>query len=474
MKVKAIMTARSFNLVVPLAQGKLPFATAMRTTDTTAPATRSGAVSQLDLFRPGDVDSTTLPSTPATTTTPGARTSVTATRTTTTRTTTTAWCWSADQNTHSAPGPADFSFSELVQAYYDCRQTKRNKPSALAFELDLERNLGILFDELQAGTYRPGRSICFIITRPKPREVWAAEFRDRIVHHLLYNKIGARIEATFVADSCACIPGRGTLYGARRLEARIRSITQNWSRPAHYLKLDLANFFVSIDKHILRDLLARRITEPWWLTLAEAILFHDPRQNFEYHGRKSMLDRVPPHKRLTLQPPHLGLPIGNLSSQFFANVYLDALDQYIKHQLKARHYIRYVDDMVLLHEDSRWLAQARDHIGEFTKKVLAVRLNPAKTILQPIDRGIDFVGQVIKPWRRTLRRRTYHEALRRAAAMPAEDLFATANSYFGLLRQASHSHHDRAHLANLLRQRGRCISGDLTKTYRPSSHPENP
>lgn len=463
MKVKAIMTARSFDLVVPLAQGELPFATAMRTTDTTARAARSGAVSQLDMFRPGDVDSTTLPSTPATTTMPGARTSTMATRTTTTRTTTAGSFWSAD---HADPGHADFSFADLVQAYYDCRQTKRNKPSAIAFEIDLERNLGSLFDELQAGIYRPGRSICFIITRPKPREVWAADFRDRIVHHMLYNRIGAGIEATFIADSCACIPGRGTLYGARRLESKIRGITQNWQRPAHYLKLDIANFFVSIDKHILHTLLARRIAEPWWLALADTILYHDPRGNFEYHGRESVLARVPAHKRLTLQPPHLGLPIGNLSSQFFANVYLDTLDQYVKHQIKARHYIRYVDDMVLLHEDPRWLNQARQQIERFLAATLAVRLNPAKTILQPIDRGVDFVGQVIKPWRRTLRRSTYREALSRVGRQPADGLFATANSYFGLLRQTSHSHHDRCRLANLLRHRDHCINAGLTKAFR--------
>jgi RNA-directed DNA polymerase len=463
MKVKAIMTERSFNLVVPLAQGELPFATAMRTTDTTALAARSGAVSQLDLFRPGDVDSTNGNSTPATTTMPGARTSATATRTTTTRATTTASCSSADQ---SALPHAAFTFAELVQAYFDCRRTKRNKPSALAFELDLERNLIALHDELQAGTYRPGPSICFVITRPKPREVWAADFRDRIVHHLLYNQIGARIEASFIADSCACIPGRGTLYGARRLEAKIRSITQNWQRPAHYLKLDLANFFVSIDKRILGELLAKRIAEPWWLHLAKTILFHDPRQGAEIRSPAHLLAKIPPHKSLFNQDAWHGLPIGNLSSQFFANIYLDALDQYAKHQLKARHYIRYVDDFILLHEDPRWLNEVKHHIEDFLEKVLDVRLNPTKTILQPIDRGVDFVGQVIKPWRRTLRRRTFNDALHRAAASPAVGLFATANSYFGLLRQASHSHADRARLANLIRRRGHCIAGDITKTYR--------
>ena len=461
------MTARSFNLVVPLAQGELPYATAMRRTETTAQqADWSGAVTQLELFRPGDVDSTIDNSTPATTPMPGARTSTTATRTTTTRTTTIGSCWSADQ---TAPPPADFSFADLVQAYFDCRQTKRNKPSAIAFEQHLERNLINLFDELQAGTYRPGRSICFVVTRPKPREVWAADFRDRIVHHLLYNKIGARIEATFIADSCACIPGRGTLYAAQRLEAKVRSLTQNWSRPAHYLKLDLANFFVSIDKNILSAMLAKRITQPWWLQLAQTILHHDPRQDFEYRGKPELLAKVPPHKRLTNQPAHLGLPIGNLSSQFFANIYLDALDQHIKHHIGARHYIRYVDDFILLHPSPQWLNAAKADIEEFLPSRLNVRLNPSKTILQPVDRGIDFVGQVIRPWHRTTRPKTVASAIQRTRTAPADELFETANSHFGLLRQASKSHHHRARLANTLRRRGHCVNKKLTKTYRRAS-----
>jgi len=363
---------------------------------------------------------------------------------------------------------ADFTFQELAQAYFDCRRTKRNSASALAFEERLEPNLRKLYDDLQAGSYTPGRSICFIITRPKAREVWAATFRDRIVHHLLHNRIAPRFYARFIADSCACIPGRGTLYAAERLEAKVRSITQNWRKPAHYLKCDLANFFVSIDKYIVRDLLAKHIDEPFWMSLAEMILFHDPRQDFEYQGDPALLSKVPEHKRLTNQPAHLGLPIGNLSSQFFANVYLNALDQFVKHDLRCRHYIRYVDDFVLLHESPQWLNEAHDHIEGFLKMVLAARLNPKKTILQPVDRGIDFVGQVIKPWRRTLRRRTFNEALSRTASMPADQLFDTGNSYFGLLRQTTHSHHDRAQLANALRVRGHSIKADLSKTYRRS------
>lgn len=102
------------------------------------------------------------------------------------------------------------------------------------------------------------------MTKPKPREVWAADFRDRVVHHLVYNRIAPRFHASFIANSCACIPGRGTLYAASRLEHDVRSVTANWARPAHYLKCDLANFFVAIDKATLRDQLARKVPAGWW------------------------------------------------------------------------------------------------------------------------------------------------------------------------------------------------------------------
>jgi len=354
---------------------------------------------------------------------------------------------------------AALSFEYLVQAYFDCRQHKRNTASALAFEQHLESNLYTLYEELITGTYTPGTSICFVVTRPKPREVWAAAFRDRIAHHLLYNHIAPAIEATFIADSCACIKGRGTLYAAKRLESKVRSITKNWSVPAHYLKLDLANFFVSIDKRVLQNQLTARIATPWWRNLSLRVLWHDPRADFRLHGDLATLDLVPPHKRLTNQPEHLGLPIGNLSSQFFANVYLDALDQFVKHTIGAKHYIRYVDDFVLLHQSPQWLNAAKAQIEAFLPQ-LGARLNDSKTILQPIDRGIDFVGQVIKPWHRSTRRRTCNEALRRTSEVPAEDLRATANSYFGLLRQTS-SHTKRAALANLVRARGFSVNRQL-------------
>ena len=353
MTVTAPMPARNLNLVVPLPHE----GTAMRTTDTAASRqARSGAVAPLigQGLRQSDVYSTIQRSRPSLT--PGTRTSTTATRTTTTRA------------SRPAPEPSADSdlFEHLVAAYLDCRRTKRNSTSALAFEARLERNLCDLHAQLVDGSYRPGRSICFVVTRPKPREVWAADFRDRIVHHLLYNRIAPRFHARFTADSCACIPGRGTLYAARRLEHQVRSVTANWARPAHYLKCDLANFFVSI----------------------------------------------------------------------------------------------------LLHPSTDWLNAALQDISTFLPKRLQVRLNPRKTILQPVDRGVDFVGHVIKPWRRTTRRRTVAHAVTRVLQAPGADVHQIANSYFGLLGQASHSHHDRALLANAVRDRGHCVSGSLSKAYR--------
>lgn len=358
---------------------------------------------------------------------------------------------------------------DLVQAWLDCRRHKRTSASALAFEQDVEHELCLLRDELLSHEYRPGRSICFVITHPKPREVWAAEFRDRVVHHLLYNAISERFERAFIANSSACIKGRGTLYAAERLEHDARSVTENWSRRAFYLKCDLANFFVSIDKQVLLSRLLARVHEPFWRWLTEVVLMHDPRIDFEVRGNPALLASVPRHKQLMLAPEATGLPIGNLSSQFFANVLLDGLDQHVKHRLQhagGRHYGRYVDDFYLLHESPQRLNEALSSIDSFVRETLHCALNPRKTILQPIERGIDFVGQVIKPWRRTPRPRTVQTALARLKAMPSAEVFAAGNSYLGLIGQAPQGHSERAQVARVLRRRGHAIGGDLSKIYR--------
>jgi hypothetical protein len=355
---------------------------------------------------------------------------------------------------------------DLVQAWRDCQRHKARTASALAFHQDVETNLCALREQLLARAWQPGRSICFVITHPKPREVWAADFRDRVVHHLLYNAIGPRFEAGFIANSAACIEGRGTGYAAKRLERDVRSCTQNWSRDAYYLKCDLANFFVAIDKRRLQAQLHRKVHEPFWRWLADAVLIHDPRTDYELRGDSALLKRVAPHKRLLAAPADTGLPIGNLSSQFFANVHLDALDQHCKHQLGARWYGRYVDDFYLLHPSAQWLNAALADITAWLPAHLGARLNPAKTILQPVDRGIDFVGQVVRPWRRTTRRRTVQRMLARIERMPAADVYATGNSCLGLVRQASHSRQEQAALASALLKRGHAVDGGMTKIFR--------
>jgi RNA-directed DNA polymerase len=449
MTVKAPMPERNLNLVVPLAHK----ATAMRTTVTPACGQqRTGAVAGLigASLRSGDVTCTNVALTP------GTRTSTTATRTTTTRA----------MRAEPEPSADSDLFEQLVVAYVDCRRTKRNSTSALQFEQRLEANLLQLHAELAAGTYRPGRSICFVVTRPRPREVWAAEFRDRVVHHLLYNRIAPRFHAAFSAESCACIPGRGTLYAAHRLEHHVRSVTANWARPAHYLKCDMANFFVSIDKHVLWGLLAKRVHEVWWLRLARTVLFHDPRQEVIVQSPPALLRQVPPQKSLFNAPADTGLPIGNLSSQFFGNVLLDSLDQFVKHRLRARHYVRYVDDFLLLHESPAWLNQAREQIESHLQAALpGTRLNPKKTILQPVARGIDFVGHVVKPWHTQARRRLVRHAVQRVRTAPADELLPVMNSYFGLLGQSSHSHADRARLAKAVLGRGHCVDARFTKGF---------
>ena len=202
------------------------------------------------------------------------------------------------------------------------------------------------------------------------------------------------------------------------------------------------------------------------MRLTELVLMHDPRADYDLRASAEDMALVPAHKQLANQPAHRGLPIGNLSSQFFANVRLDPLDQFIKHQLRARYYVRYVDDFVLLHDSPVWLNTALDRIQEFLSRTTDVKLNPTKTVLQPIARGVDFVGHVIKPFCTLTRRRTVDEAVRRIRTMDAADVYQSANSYQGLLRQSPQSHTDLARLAKAILSRGYCVNKSLTKTYR--------
>jgi hypothetical protein len=241
-----------------------------------------------------------------------------------------------------------FSYENLYRHYRHCRSNKRNTINALRFEAQQELNLLALREALETRAYRPAPSVCFVTKRPKLREIFAADFRDRVVHHVLVDYLERYWERVFIHDSYACRRGKGVHAAVERLQGFIRQVTANGQRPAWYLQLDIRNYFMRIDKAILWRLLEPHIAdeEAHWLT--QLLVFHDCTEGHIVKGPPGELERVPPHKTLLRCEPGLGLPIGNLNSQFFANVYLNGLDQYVKHRLRCRYYLRYCDDFFLV------------------------------------------------------------------------------------------------------------------------------
>lgn len=289
----------------------------------------------------------------------------------------------------------EFTFSQVYQAYLACRKRKRNTINALRFEADLECNLEKLVYELNNKTYRPARSVCFTILKPKPREIFAADFKDRIVHHLLFNHLNPIYEKKFIYDSFACRKNKGTLASVKRVQKYLRSITQNNTKRAYYLQLDIHNFFMSIDKNILFCLIEKHLKDKTYFWLAEILIYNDPTNNYIQKSNKKIRANVPKHKSLLNVEKDKGLPIGNLTSQFFANVYLNELDQFVKHKLKCKYYVRYVDDFILLHNSKEQLKKYQKEIKEFLKNKLKLELKQLVK-LQPVSNGINFIGYIIK------------------------------------------------------------------------------
>lgn len=338
----------------------------------------------------------------------------------------------------------DFTIEDLYKAYYECRKRKRSSLSAMEFEFDLESNMMKLYDELKSGEYKIGVSICFVVLKPKPREVWAASFRDRIVHHLVYNAIKDRFYATFIKDTFSCIPGRGTLNAAKKVAKYAKAVTHDYTKKAYYLKADLKNFFVSIDKNILYELLLKRIPEQWLRDLIRQIVYHNPKDNVIVQSPQWKFNLLPSYKSLWNCPADKGLPIGNLTSQFFSNVYLDVLDQFVKHELKCKYYCRYVDDFVIMDESPERLNYCYDRIADFISQNLLIVLHKDKKTVNLVSNGIDFVGYVAKPNRFYLRQRTLRDIFRLVRRYEKgvydigenvlEWLASVFNSYVGMLR----------------------------------------
>jgi len=345
---------------------------------------------------------------------------------------------------------ACLTIEAVFDAYFDCRRTKRNSTNQLRFEADLESNLVALYRDLESGNYKIGSSIAFVVTHPKIREVWAADFRDRVVHHLIYNAISDHFHRRFIRDSYACIPGRGTHDGLRRVSGFARSITRNWTRPAYCLKADVANFFNSIDRLTVVEIVDSYGYEGRGDRLHDLIhqvALHDPRPGAAMRSTPALFAAVPRHKSLLHAPEGKGLPIGNLTSQFFANLYMNELDQHVKHVLKARHYGRYVDDMVLFHEDPAILNSWYVQMDNFLKSRLGLHLHPNKKHINRADSGIDFTGFIIKPGRTYLRRTSLSGCKRKIRAwerkgspvdpQTLEKVSQSLNSYLGMLRQVN-------------------------------------
>jgi len=305
----------------------------------------------------------------------------------------------------------DFTLADLFKAYYECRKRKRCKKSALQFELHLEENLLKLYKEIKSGKYKIGKSICFVVTKPKPREVWAANFRDRIVHHLIYNYVHERFYKRFIHDTYSCIPKRGTLAAARRLLYFSRSATNNYTKKMFYLKADLSNFFVSIDKDILFNLVKKHVHEEWILSLIQQVIYNDPVKNVYKKSSPRKFRLIPSYKSLFNADKQHGLPIGNLTSQFFSNVYLDVMDQYIKRELKCRYYLRYVDDFVIIGENARFLNRCFCLIREYIARELNITIHPRKKLINKVENGIDFVGFFVLPHRIFPRKQTVYKII---------------------------------------------------------------
>lgn len=311
------------------------------------------------------------------------------------------------------------TFEDLIQAYTDCRRHKRSGREALAFEVGLEDNLMALWRELRAGTYRPGRSRCFIIGRPVRREVFAAEFRDRVVQHLLVNRIEPVLDRGMIHDSYSCRKGRGTLYGVRRIRRFIAQCSEGYTRDCYVLKCDLRGFFMSIDRGRLADMLERTLEREYAgddkaevLALTRLIALYDPvpgaRVARARRGLAAVASRQEPLRRqraadargvrspFPVPQGGKGLPIGNLTSQLFANFYLTPFDHYVKHTLGVRYYGRYADDFVIVHPDREYLRELVPLLERFLRDELGLTLHPRKRWLQHYARGVSFLGVFIR------------------------------------------------------------------------------
>ncbi len=295
------------------------------------------------------------------------------------------------------------SFENLYLAYRDARRGKRKHASVAGFEYDQEKELLLLRDELQAGTWSPGPYHSFYIHDPKRRLISAAPFRDRVVHHALINVIEPIWEARFIDDSYANRLGKGT----HRALDRCQQFAQRWP---YALQCDLKQYFPSIDHALLRAELARRIRDETALDACDRVIASGvgvlseeyDMQWFPGDDPSTLLPVAGQGLLAALRPR--GLPIGNLTSQFWANVYLNDFDHFVKQELKCKGYVRYVDDFLLFGDDKAQLWQWRSAVIDYLAG-LRLRLHEDRAQAVLATNGIPFLGFRVYPTHRRLKRR---------------------------------------------------------------------
>jgi RNA-directed DNA polymerase len=302
---------------------------------------------------------------------------------------------------------------ELHAAWLDARRGKKPSANQLRFDSHWIDNLIDLQGRLEAGTWSPGPSTCFVAQQPKAREIHAPDFADRVVHHWLVPQLERIYEPTFIHDVYSNRVGKGTHAAVRRLQSFVRQVDSGQGG-GWYLQLDIRNFFNSIHRPTLYAKLKERMMRrgvPLPVRRAvHALLRRSPAAGDVVYGcTPAERAAVPEHKRLENAAPGCGIAIGNLSSQFFANVYLDALDQFVKHRLKVPRYLRYVDDFVLVHESREQLIAWCAEIERFLAGELHLALKPDRK-LKPLSAGIDFLGYVVYPTHTVVRRRVIAHA----------------------------------------------------------------
>lgn len=344
---------------------------------------------------------------------------------------------------------------DLYGAFVSAKIHKGQKSYVAKFQKHLDVNLRRLCDDLWYRRYKPEPSSCFIVERPKKREVFAAQFPDRVVHHLYYNYTHKLFERTFVEDCYSCIPGRGTHYGIERLKMHIRQCSNGYQKPCYVLKLDKRGYFMHIDRQRLVDIASDSILKmasrraddigrTWadvvdidfllWLTREIALL--NPKENCRIAGSIDDWQGLDRAKSLFYTMDGRGLPIGNLTSQLFSNVYLNTFDQFMKRTMGCRHFGRYVDDSFVVGNDKEWLRSLVEPAEKFLQERLGLELNNGKLQILNAYHGVEFLGAYIRPKTTYISNESLHRMVQKVNAMDMNDreaVFRSVNSFLGIL-----------------------------------------